>query len=413
MVPVPPVDVSGRSRLRARAVDFEVIDLGWSGSGQIQRWCRRSDLRLTGVAFLGLVGGCTEPPATVLQRAAPQAGLPYHAPKAAHPDQAPVERCPTPSRQAAEDTDDSESEQTGEWSVRVEPLPNTPDLLAGSATLFRPEGAGDLRGVVVFSRVGLGIDMFEHEAWRQAAVAGHYALIEADLIPIDGAVAAYGYPDQAAEMLDSLLDSLAVESGISRVATLPKVVWGHSAGAFLMTQIGAHRTGQTVGFIAFHGSVQDDDLSPGPTRERLLDPCFLQVPGMIFIGERDPDGIRDLSVELLHAGRDQGARWALAFDPDAGHWDVESSLPLATAFVEQAFDAARSRPAGLARDDEGWIGELQHLRVYGINGWGIEIVEAVSVSEDPTGLPHYDSESWFLSQDLAEQWEGYQREAID
>jgi len=237
------------------------------------------------------------------------------------------------------DVDDSRMR----WSVTVSPSEDQPNLVDATARLYIP--SEEVSGAVVFSRHGLGYEMFEHERWRQAAADDGYALIEVDIVADDGKDTAVDYPDQAGLMVEDLLRAAARESGHRELHDAPLVVWGHSSGSQMIVPAAAHTSAHIAGFIAFHGSVRQAALDPElDTREVLLAPEFLDVPGLVMVAEHDPVGLRDASIDFVGEGRDRGAHWALTVDEGLQHWGYDGTLDLMIPFAALAFEPPVDEP---------------------------------------------------------------------
>lgn len=284
-----------------------------------------------------------------------------------------------------------------QWKVHLAPVADQPNLDEASASVWIPAGLDEVQGALVFSRHALGIEMYEDARWRQAAADDGYALIEIEILADDDTVAAFAFPDQAATMIEDLLDAAAIQTGHGELHDAPVVVWGHSAGAQMMTPAAALMPGRVAGFIAFHGSAQNQHLRPSdPLFDALMDPAFLDVPGLVMVAEHDPTGLRDASVRLIEEGQERGCRWALTIDPDQDHWGTEGTFDLMIPFVRLAFEGSTAA---------GWLGTMDHFHQATGDETGSEIVTHTAIEPlQPGVLP---AGNWLANQDFAASWLAY------
>ncbi|MCP4675889.1 MAG: hypothetical protein GY854_10355 [Deltaproteobacteria bacterium] len=305
--------------------------------------------------------------------------------------------------------------------MTVEPGDEQPNMMAARASLFIPDGVEKVRAVLVFSNCGTGENEYENQKWRDSAAKNDYALLKTKLVADDGGAASYDYPEQSAEMLLRILAQAASESGHPEIKNSPFIHWGHSAGGFLGTVMSAFVADRAVAFVAFHGAIRQNVIFKDcEVRDKVLSEEFLAVPGLVLLGEYDPDNIRDSSVALTQDGRELDARWALAIERDAAHWDVESSRQIAIPFVEEVLDLRLEEnsdtsdgPVELThlKKEEGWMGTLRHHRELQDDDddkSGHEIIDSVEIQPFTEYEGDGEDAQWLMSESFARLWLAYE-----
>ena len=320
------------------------------------------------------------------------------------------------------ETDDADSNAEAiipidgiEWHTTIASTEETPDLADADVRLLLPSDTAHVRGILVFSRNGVGGWEYEHNAWRSAAVKEGLALMDIDLPDRADRVTPWESADQSAIFLDRMFPILAELSGHPELAQAPLFFFGHSAGAFWFTRLIPLVAARTAGFIAFQGSL---------TCEELFFPDTLAIPGMFVIAEYDPIWIRTDTTAIVEEGLKNGALWSLTVQPDIGHWDIEPSRPLMISFMQTVFDRrlpqsdtdaqTELRPFPL---DDIRLGTLSHRSVYDGNeefeGSGREIITGAALLPPQTVPDPAISYHRLISSQFAETWLSYEAEGIE
>ena len=120
------------------------------------------------------------------------------------------------------------------------------------------------------------------------------------------------------------LEQFAKATRHPEVATLPLLLWGHSAGGEFNFEFACWKPEHVQAFVVNKGGYYFTHLAPQPTR---------RVPGIFFIGGKDEE-FRILSLRGLFAiNQRAGAAWKLVIEPEAGH-EVGNTRALAVQFFE-------------------------------------------------------------------------------
>ena len=308
------------------------------------------------------------------------------------------------------------SVEGSEWQTTIASTDTTPDLEDADVRMFIPSDTAYVRGILIFSRNGVGDTEYEHNAWRSAAATVGMAVINIELRDCEERLTPWESADQSVRLLNRMFTVLAELSGHPELAEAPLFFFGHSAGAFWFTRLIPRFAERTAGFIAFQGSL---------TCDRLFSPEALAIPGMFVIAEYDPIWIRTGTTEIVDEGLKKGALWSLTVQPDVGHWDIDPSRSMMIAFMRTVFDrrlppqSESGAPSTLLPFplDDIRLGTLTHRNVYDeeerIEGNGREIITAAvllppETPPDPTRSYHR-----LVSSGFAEAWVSYEVAGID
>lgn len=163
-------------------------------------------------------------------------------------------------------------------------------------------------------------------------------------------------PETHEQMLETLAD-LADASGHPELSDAPLLLIGHSAGGCLADLFTRSHADRVLGFISMKGGchlLQDAGAAKA-------------VPAYFFIGELDTESRRQNITAHFERNRADGALWALAIEPLAGHQVVEDGALLANWF--DVVLQRRLPPAGgagtLPPIDEttGWLGDRDSFAI--------------------------------------------------
>jgi dienelactone hydrolase len=185
-----------------------------------------------------------------------------------------------------------------------------------------------------------------------------------------------------------VLDQFAEDTGHPELAQAPLLVMGFSFGGCFAYEFTLGHTERVIGFMTQKGgchSQQDTGLA------RL-------VPGYLFIGETDTFNRAEEITQLFVENRSQGALWALAIEPGAGHTSV-SDYTLLSNWMDTVLQARLPETVSpgasvtLKAIDEasGWLG----------NRGSSSIAEYACYDEDRLRA------SWLPSMQIAQDWQAF------
>jgi poly(3-hydroxybutyrate) depolymerase len=166
-------------------------------------------------------------------------------------------------------------------------------------------------------------------------------------------------PRGSGQALLDALASLATKSKHPEVAHAPFFMWGMSAGGQFNYEFVAWKPERVAAFIVNKGGIYYSALVSKAARD---------VPGILFVGEKDLEFRTNTIVGLFAVNRRGGALWALAQEPGAAHV-VGRSRDLGAMLFEEVLplrlpDAiATSGPVALKPIDpkSGFIGDLKAM----------------------------------------------------
>ena len=150
-------------------------------------------------------------------------------------------------------------------------------------------------------------------------------------------------------LLEAVRD-FAKQAGRPEIATVPLVLWGHSAGGQFDYNFVLWKPERVAAFVVNKGGYYDQD----PPSAALCN-----VPGLFFLGEKD-EGYRVKAITgIWTAGRKKGALWALAPEPNAHH-EVSTTAEVARVFFDGVLPRRLPEGSGLQslHEEDGWIGDL-------------------------------------------------------
>lgn len=182
----------------------------------------------------------------------------------------------------------------------------------------------------------------------------------------------------------ALLEALrlfAEKSGHPEVENAPLIFWGHSAGGQFNYEFACWKPERVIAFIVNKGGVYYTE-EPSPETRR--------VPALFFVGAKDADSRINNITKFFHGGRDKGALWALAVEPNAGH-ELGGTRELAMRFFETIIPLRLNACGKIVslNESEGWIGNLTTF----------------TVSQAQVGCNH--TGSWLPSELMAKRWQSF------
>jgi pimeloyl-ACP methyl ester carboxylesterase len=183
----------------------------------------------------------------------------------------------------------------------------------------------------------------------------------------------------------ALLDALtefATLSGHAEVADVPLAFWGFSAGGQFSYEFTCWRPDRVIAFVLNKGGIYFTALASEAARN---------VPGILFIGDKDSKFRNDIINGIFAVNRRAGARWALITEPDAVH-EIGRSLDVSEIFFDEVIPLRLPKKTGeplqLLKLENGFLGVPKSL------------VYAPYDEENAKDHPA----SWLLSDKFARAW---------
>jgi pimeloyl-ACP methyl ester carboxylesterase len=155
-------------------------------------------------------------------------------------------------------------------------------------------------------------------------------------------------------LLEALTD-LAEQSGYPELSDAPLALWGASAGGQFTYEFACWRPKRTITFVLNKGGIYYTALASQATRN---------VPGILFIGERDSPFRNDIINGIFSVNRNANALWALTVEPKAVH-EIGRSLELSEVYFDEVIPLRLpEKPRGTLRPlsiENGYLGDLDTL----------------------------------------------------
>jgi hypothetical protein len=224
---------------------------------------------------------------------------------------------------------------------------------------WMPAYTQPLRGLIIMTpgSDGDGRGMTKDGAWQ--ALARKYGLALVGNFFQGGG---YEHPERGTgSALHDALKQFATQSGHAEVTTVPLLLWGVSAGGEFNYNYVVWRPDQVMAFVVNKGGYYTAEEADSHARA---------VPGLFFLGMTDADYRISGITSIWKEGRQGGALWALAPQPNSGH-EFSKTDPLARIFFEAVLKARLPDDNGGLSDDSndapamkpmqenpGWLGNL-------------------------------------------------------
>lgn len=209
---------------------------------------------------------------------------------------------------------------------------------------WAPKDVASLRGVVVLvpGSNGDGRSMADDAFWQEFAVKNKVALLGCRFTdkPHDQSFIE-DYVNVSRGSGQALLDvvaTFAARSSHPEVASAPLFLWGMSAGGQFNYELTAWKPERVGAFIVNKGGIYYSALLSKRARE---------VPGLLFVGEKDLASRVETITGLFAVNRRGGAVWALVVEPGAAHV-VGKSKELGALFFEEMLE--KPQGAGFIAD---------------------------------------------------------------
>ena len=275
--------------------------------------------------------------------------------------------------------------QAGSKATLDEAIPPGANFDKAEFRLWVPPEAGMLRGVVVLvpGSNGDGRAQAEDSTWQAFATKHKLALVGCRFTdrPHDqGFIEEYVNVSRGSgQALLDALNALGKRANHPEIGATPLLLWGMSAGGEFNYEFVSWKPERVIAFVVNKGNIYYTALAPRAARN---------VPGILFIGEKDLEFRVNAITGLFAINRRGGALWALAEEPGVGHV-VGRSRDVAMVLFDDAL-AMRLGPDGLKPMDEkrGFIGDMK-----------AKTFRAVADSAAPAGPT-----AWLPTERVARAW---------
>jgi len=151
----------------------------------------------------------------------------------------------------------------------------------------------------------------------------------------------------------ALVDALAAFADRARhpeIASAPILLWGMSAGGQFDYEFVVWKPERVAAFVVNKGGIYYTALAPKAARD---------VPGLLFIGEKDLDSRVTMISGLAALNRRAGALWALTEEPGVGH-AVARSRDLGAMFFADVLKLRAGGPSLTSIDPKsGFVADLK------------------------------------------------------
>jgi pimeloyl-ACP methyl ester carboxylesterase len=182
--------------------------------------------------------------------------------------------------------------------------------------LWYPPAAPAVQATVVLvpGSNGDGRPMADEPFWQEFATRHRLALVGCRFTdkPHDQSFIEH-YVNVSQGSGQALLDALAGFADRTRhgeLASAPLLLWGMSAGGEFNYEFVAWKPERVAAFVVNKGGIYYSALLPRAARE---------VPGILFVGEKDLDSRINMIAGLFAVNRRAGALWGFAEEPGVAH----------------------------------------------------------------------------------------------
>ncbi len=233
---------------------------------------------------------------------------------------------------------------------------------------WSPSYKDSIRGVIVLvpGLNGDGLNMVADDSWQALAQKYRLALVSCYLQggKETGEGAYYNAPNGTGQALFEALKNFADQAKRPEVEMAPLLLYGESAGGQFDYDFVLWKPERVVCFVVNKG---------GFYSHALADENVRSVPGLFILGMSDEKERIDAITKIWKEGRDHGALWALAPQPNSGH-EFSQTPRLARAFFEPVINArlpsGNSSLSGDApalnamSENKGWVGNLTTFSIH-------------------------------------------------
>jgi poly(3-hydroxybutyrate) depolymerase len=244
-----------------------------------------------------------------------------------------------------------------------------------------PKDAGPVRAVVVLvpGSNSDGRPMADDAYWQEFAAKQRLALLACRFTDkAHDQSFIEEYVDVARGSGQAVLDVLskfAARASHPEAAAAPLLMWGMSAGGQFNFEFVGWKPERVAAFIVNKGGIYYSALLPKAARD---------VPGLLFVGDKDLQSRIDTITGLFAVNRRGGARWALVVEPGAAHV-VGRSKDFGALFFEEVLTL---RGEG-GVEGAGFVGDLK-AQTY-----------QPAANPGTPGIPN----NWFASERIAKTWQ--------
>src|SRR5438046_9927407 len=196
--------------------------------------------------------------------------------------------------------------------------------------LWVPAASDHVQAVLVLvpGSNGDGRPMAGEPFWQEFAARQHLAIVACrftDKPHEQGFIEEYVNVSRGSGQ--ALVDALTAFADRARhpaIASAPILLWGMSAGGQFNYEFVAWKPERVAAFVVNKGGIYYTALAPKAARD---------VPGLLFIGEKDLDSRIAMISGLAALNRRAGALWALTAEPGVGHAVARSPDLAAMSFA--------------------------------------------------------------------------------
>lgn len=229
--------------------------------------------------------------------------------------------------------------------------------------LWVPENTANLQGIMVMQH-GCGDDgikYVEDQQWQTFAVKWNLALLSSHFFTGESC-GNWAFTNHGTDKaFFRAIDQLTTKSEHRELKDLPWILWGHSGGADWATQIFQQYPERTIAMILARG---------GGFLFFGVNPSLLDIPVLFSLAQGDSlvqnKQHAKEAFELPHKAfslyRNAGAKWTLAIDPGASHYDFEQSNAFTRPYLEKILATRLSTETTSllpVNRDKNWLGDIK------------------------------------------------------
>jgi dienelactone hydrolase len=281
--------------------------------------------------------------------------------------------------------------QDVQWEIKPRAADNF------TKAIFRiwiPENTKQLRGLLVLlpGWNSDGRPLADKETWRTFARENQFALVACFLrsqkISLENPRWMYRcYWMAELGSGKALIDALKKFSGLTgrpEIENLPVLIRGYSAGGQFSYSFACYAPERIIGFVSVKGVYYFSKASAQTS----------EVPAIFILGENDHYRQIPRVMRLFKKYRAQGAPWAVAIEPDAGHEAGNSDdlvLPFLNALVKKRLEDGKNHYKDIKpiEPSESWLCDLKTHRIFPYKEGLRDIKEA----------------AWLPDKNVAEVWQ--------
>jgi poly(3-hydroxybutyrate) depolymerase len=221
--------------------------------------------------------------------------------------------------------------------------------------LWLPPAGAPLQATLVLvpGSNGDGRPMADDPVWQAFATRHNLAIVACrftDRPHEQGFIEEYvNVSKGSGQALVDAIDRFAARAKHPELSTAPFLMWGMSAGGQFNYEFVAWKPERVAAFVVNKGGIYYTALAPRGAR---------QVPGILFVGEKDLEFRTNTIVGLFAVNRRAGALWALAEEPGVAHV-VGRSRDMALIFFEDVLPMRVHGAVIQIADKAGFVGDFK------------------------------------------------------